>query len=50
MLLNESFYFQKMFGSFFYLTVAKLTFYKSIASIVKMKHKVSFQSITVTIV
>ena len=48
--LNESFDFQKMFGSFFYFTAAKLTFYKSIASIVKMKHQVGFQSVAVAIV
>ena len=48
--LNESFDFQKMLGSFLYLTAAKLTFYKSIASIVKMKHQVGFQSVAVTIV
>ena len=36
--LNESFNFQKMFGSFFYLTATKLALYQSIASIVKMKH------------
>ena len=46
--LNESFNFQRMFGSFFYFTTAKLTFYKSVASIVKMKHQVGFQSVAVT--
>ena len=50
MLLNKSFYFQKMFCSFFYFTTAKFTFYQSIASIVKMKHKVCFQSVTVAII
>lgn len=48
--LNETFYFQKMIGSFFYFTAAKLTFYQRIASIVEMKHKVGFQSVAVTIV
>lgn len=48
--LNESFYFQKMFGSFFCLTAAKFALYQSIASIIKMKHKVGFQSVAVAIV
>ena len=48
--LNESFDFQKMFGSFFYLTAAKFALYQSIASIVKMKHQVGFQSVAVAIV
>ena len=48
--LNKSFYFQKMFGSFFYFTAAKFALYQSIASIVKMKHQVGFQSVAVTIV
>ena len=48
--LNESFNFQKMFGSFFYFTTAKFALYQSIASIVKMKHQVGFQSVAVTIV
>ena len=48
--LNESFNFQKMLGSFFYLTTAKFTFYKGVASIVEMKHKVGLQSVAVTIV
>ena len=48
--LNESFNFQKMFGSFFYFTTAKFALYQSIASIVKMKHKVGFQSVAVAIV
>ena len=48
--LNESFYFQKMFGSFFYFTTAKLTFYKGVASIVKMKHQVGFQSVAIAII
>ena len=48
--LNESFNFQKMFGSFFYFTAAKFALYQSIASIVKMKHQVGFQSVAVAIV
>ena len=48
--LNESFDFQKMFGSFFYLTATKFTFYKSVASIVKMKHQVGFQSVAVAVI
>ena len=39
-----------MFGSFFYLTAAKFALYQSIASIIKMKHKVGFQSVAVAIV
>ncbi len=48
--LNESFDFQKMFGSFFYLTAAKFALYQSIASIVKMKHQVGFQSVAVAVI
>ena len=48
--LNESFDFQKMFGSFFNFTTTKFTFYKSVASIVKMKHKVGFQSVAVAVI
>ena len=48
--LNESFNFQKMFGSFFNFTTTKFTFYKSVASIVKMKHKVGFQSVAVAVI
>ena len=48
--LNESFDFQKMFGSFFNFTTTKFTFYKSVASIVKMKHQVGFQSVAVAII
>lgn len=48
--LNESFNFQKMFGSFFYFTAAKFALYQSIASIVKMKHKVGFQSVAVAVI
>ena len=48
--LNESFNFQKMFGSFFYFTAAKLALYQSIASIVKMKHQVGFQSVAIAII
>ena len=50
LLLNELFYFQKMFGSFFYFTATKFALYQSIASIVKMKHQVGFQSVAVAIV
>ena len=48
--LNESLNFQKMFGSFFYLTATKFALYQSIASIVKMKHQVGFQSVAVAII
>ena len=50
MLLNEPFYFQKMFCTFFNLTTAKLTLYQSITSIVKMKHQVGLQTVAVAIV
>ncbi len=49
-LLNKSFNFQKMFRTFFNSTTAKLTFYESVSPIVKMKHKVGFQSVAVAVV
>ena len=48
--LNESCNLQKMVCSFFYFTAAKFALYQSIASIVKMKHQVGFQSVAVAIV
>ena len=48
--LNESLNFQNMFGSFFYFTAAKFALYQSIASVVKMKHQVGFQSVAIAII
>ena len=50
MLLNKSFYLQKMFGSSFNFPTTKFALYQRIASIVKMKHQVGFQPVTVAVV
>ncbi len=48
--LNEPFYLQKVFCAFFDFATAKLAFNESVASVVKMKYQVGFQSIAVTVI
>ena len=38
-----------MFSAFFYLMTSKFTLYKRITSILKMKNKICFQSVSVSI-